>query len=72
VFFWIPAFAGMTAFAVINVAVYSLFMNPILFIPFSLTKGRGSFILRGYLHRGLLPTFGRHLGFPETLAAGSQ
>jgi hypothetical protein len=24
VFFWIPAFAGMTPFAAINVAVYSL------------------------------------------------
>jgi hypothetical protein len=24
VFFWIPAFAGMTAFAMINVAVYKI------------------------------------------------
>ena len=28
VFFWIPAFAGMTAFAMINVAVYSSASHP--------------------------------------------
>jgi len=65
VFFWIPAFTGMTAFAAIHVAVYSsfrIYKASKLFLPSFLLRILSNtlgFINYAMLHALCLPAAGR-------------